>query len=65
MKSWWKSKTVWSAFFIGLLGVLQAAMDSGLLDARQAGYALIGAAVLKLVLRFVTTGPIGKVPKGA
>ena len=60
-KPWYKSKTVWSNMLVGGLGVLEA--STGILKPHidkhlwLAGV-VVGAAVLNVVLRTVTTSPI-------
>jgi hypothetical protein len=59
MKEWFKSRTMWLGFGVGLLGLVQATLASAPLEAQTQGIILgvIGAAIG--VLRKLTTTAIG------
>lgn len=58
MKSWLKSKTVWLGFGVGILGVVQATLETAPIPEPWGGLALgvLGAAIV--TLRALTTEPI-------
>lgn len=58
MKSWVKSKTVWLGFGVGLLGVIQATLETAPIPEPWGGLALgvLGAAIV--ALRAITSQPI-------
>lgn len=60
IKPWYKSKTVWLAVLVGLMGAADALTNGSLLGAEAAAWILFGKSVLDLIIRRVTTQPIGK-----
>lgn len=59
MKPWWKSKTVWFAFLTGAVASLNA-FASGVTDPQALNAIIALVAVANLLLRFVTTQPLGE-----
>jgi hypothetical protein len=60
MKEFWKSKTMWFGFVLGLLGLVQTTMADMPLDPQVSGIivSVIGAA--SMVLRGLTKTAIGE-----
>jgi hypothetical protein len=54
-KQWWQSKTVWVNVVLFLIAVVGIFMDQQVLDSKTLA---IVAAVLNVVLRFITNTPI-------
>ena len=59
MKKWVTSRTMWLGFGVGILGVIQATMETAPLDPQTAGFITMGIGVAIGVLRKLTTTPIG------
>lgn len=55
MKSWYKSKAIWIAIIQAIIGIVIAAETVY----PDAGIVLIGKSILDIVLRVLTTTPIG------
>jgi hypothetical protein len=55
MKVWWKSKTIWVNTLIFALSVIVMLQDAGI----NWEYMAIITTVVNIVLRFVTTNPVG------
>ena len=59
MKAWFKSKTMWVAFGVGFLGLIQTTMETAPIPEAYAGI-VIGVIGLAIgALRAVTTKAIG------
>lgn len=59
MKAWFKSKTLWVAFGIGFLGLIQTTMETAPIPEAYAGLVTIGIGFVVGVLRAVTTKAVG------
>ena len=60
MKSYFKSKTLWVNFAIGLLGLVAAMFDNAPIDPQMGGMILGGISAVNMFLRSITTEAVGK-----
>ncbi len=58
MKNWIKSKTMWVGFSIGLLGLLQATMETSPLSPQYQGIIVSVIGVVMMGLRTITTSSL-------
>ena len=59
MKEFWKSKTMWFGFAIGLLGLIETTMETAPMDPTAQGIMLSVIGGVTLVLRGLTTTAVG------
>lgn len=59
MKSYFKSKTLWTNFAIGLLGLVAAMFQSAPMDPNTVGMILGGIGAVNMFLRSITTEAVG------
>lgn len=59
VKPWYASKTMWAAILIALAGAGDALTGSTVLDSATADWVIVGISVVKMVLRKLTSQPIG------
>ena len=59
VKPWWKSKTMWAGILIALAGAGDALAGSAVLDSTTADLVITAAGILKIILRKLTSQPIG------
>ena len=60
MKSYFKSKTMWVGFAVGVLGLIQTTMESAPLDPQVSGMVMGGIGAVMMFLRSITTEAVGK-----
>lgn len=60
MKSYFKSKTMWINFAIGIVGVITAMMADAPLDPEVSGMVMGGLGAVNMFLRSITTEAIGR-----
>jgi hypothetical protein len=60
MKNWIKSKTMWVGFGVGLLGLIQATLETSPLDPQYQGLITGGIGVAMMGLRVITTKPLAE-----
>jgi hypothetical protein len=58
MKNWIKSKTMWVGFGVGLLGLIQATMETAPLDPQIQGIIVSIIGVAMMGLRTITTSSL-------
>lgn len=59
MKSYFKSRTLWTNFAIGLLGLVGAVFQSAPMDPSTVGMILGGIGAVNMFLRAITTEAVG------
>ena len=59
MKSYLKSKTMWAAFAVTVLGAFQVMAEGAPLDPQIQGGIVAGIGVVMAFLRSITTEPVG------
>lgn len=59
IKPWWQSKTLWAGILISLAGAGDALTGSTVLDSTTADLVVTAVGILKIVLRKITSQPIG------
>lgn len=60
MKSWFKSKTMWVGFGVGVLGLLQTTLADAPLDPQIAGLVASGLGAVMMFLRSITSDELTK-----
>lgn len=60
MKAWFKSKTMWAGFALGLLGLVQATLQTAPMEAQTQGLVLGGVGALMMFLRSITSDSLTK-----
>ena len=60
MKKWAKSKTMWVGFGVGMLGLIQATMETSPMDPQYQGLITGAIGVAMMGLRTITTKPLAE-----
>ena len=60
MKEWFKSKTMWAGFVMGLVGLLQQTAEAAPIPQQWDGLVMAAFGAITMVLRSVTSTSIGK-----
>lgn len=59
MKAWFKSRTMWAAFGVGVLGLMQVALETAPIPEQFMGLVVMGIGFLIAGLRAVTSKAVG------
>lgn len=58
MKSYFKSKTMWTNFAMGVVGVVQTTAESAPMEPQTAGIVMAILGAVNMILRSITTGSV-------